>query len=151
MAVLSGGSAQPRETHFVGALWGLIDLEDERVGGTLATLLRKRRYFYELFGFLSLAGDTRAIVPLVQDMARRPRDENMEASMAMVSIVHRIGKDALLAELNKLAMLEDSASEREAFADRLLSTPAGEAQEYFTLFYRGLTPEDLARVFPGSM
>jgi hypothetical protein len=75
----------------------------------------------------------------------------MEASMAMVSIVHRIGKDALLAELNKLAMLEDSASEREAFADRLLSTPAGEAQEYFTLFYRGLTPEDLARVFPGSM
>ena len=62
-----------------------------------------------------------------------------------ITIVHRIGKDAFLAELDKIATLEDSASEREAFADRLLSTPAGEAEEYLALFYRGLTPEDLAR------
>ena len=74
----------------------------------------------------------------------------MNAAMALVSIVHRIGKEAFLAELNKVVALEDSATEREAFADRLLSTPSSEAQEYF-LFYRGLTAEDLARVFPGRL
>jgi hypothetical protein len=39
------------------------DLSD--YGRVLASLLSKRQYFYELFGFLSLAGDTRAIVPLL--------------------------------------------------------------------------------------
>jgi hypothetical protein len=73
----------------------------------------------------------------------------MHAAMALVSIVHRIGKEAFLAELNKVVALEDSDAEREAFADRLLSTLASEAQEYFALFYRGLTAEDLARVLPG--
>jgi hypothetical protein len=141
----------PRETYFVGALWGLIDLGDERVGGALANLLRKKRYFYELFGFLSLAGDARDIVPLVQDAAQRAKEDNMDATMAMVSIVHRIGKDAFLAELDKFPTLEDSASEREALADRLLSVKASEAQEYFALFYRGLTADDLARLSPGGI
>jgi hypothetical protein len=71
--------------------------------------------------------------------------------MALVSIVHRIGKEAFLAELDKVVALEDSDVEREAFADRLLSTPASETQEYFALFYRGLTADDLARVFPGRL
>lgn len=139
-----------RETHFVGALWGLIDLGDKRAGGAVATLLSKGQHFYELFGFLSLAGDRRAIVPLLQDLLQKPREENMDAAMALVSIVHRIGKEAFLAELNKI-VVEESDTEREAFADGLLSTPASEAQEYFTLFYRGLTADDLARVFPGRL
>lgn len=140
-----------RETHFVGALWGLIDLGDKRAGGAVASLLSKGQYFYELFGFLSLAGDTRAIVPLLQDAVQRPREENMDATMALVSIVHRIGKEAFLTELNKVVALEDSDTEREAFADRLLSTPASETQEHFSLFYRGLTADDLARVFSGRL
>jgi len=140
-----------RETHFVGALWGLIDLGDKRAGGAVASLLGKGRYFYELFGFLSLAGDTRAIIPLLQDAVQKPREENMDAAMALVSIVHRIGKEAFLAELDKVVALEDSDVEREAFADRLLSIPASETQEYFALFYRGLTADDLARVFPGRL
>jgi hypothetical protein len=140
-----------RETHFVGALWGLIDLEDKRAGGAVADLLTKAQHFYELFGFLSLAGDTRAIVPLLQDAVQKPREENMDATMALVSIVHRNGKEAFLAELNKVVVLEDSDTEREAFADRLLSMPASETQEYFALFYRGLTAGDLARVFPGRL
>ena len=140
-----------RETHFVGALWGLIDLGDKRAGGAMASLLGKGQYFYELFGFLSLAGDTRAIIPLLQDAVQKPREENMDAAMALVSIVHRIGKEAFLAELDKVVALEDSDVEREAFADRLLSIPASETQEYFALFYRGLTADDLARVFPGRL
>jgi hypothetical protein len=140
-----------RETYFVGALWGLIDLGDPRAGGAVATLLSKGRYFYELFGFLSLAGDARAIVPLVHDVAQKPREENLDATMALISILHRIGKEAFLVELNKVVGLEDSDARREAFADRLLSTTASETQEYFALFYRGLTADDLARVFPRTV
>ena len=92
-----------RETYFVGALWGLIDLEDRRVGGALAHLLDRGQYFYELFGFLSLAGDARAILPLLTDAAQRPEEEKMHATMALVSIVHRLGKEPLLAELRKLS------------------------------------------------
>ena len=141
----------PRQTRFVGALWGLIDLGDERVGGALASLLRKKRYFYELFGFLSLAGDARDVVPLLQDAAQRAKEDNMDATMALVSILQRIGKDAFLVELDKIAAAEDSASAREALADRLLSVQASEVQEYFGLFYRGLTADDLAQVFPGRI
>jgi len=140
-----------RETYFVGALWGLIDLQDNRVGGAMASLLSKGRYFYELFGFLSLAGDTRAIGPLLEDLEHGPREENRDAAMALVSVVHRIGKEAFWAELNKVVALEDSDAARERFADRLLSTPSGETQQYFALFYRGLTTDDLARVFPGRL
>jgi hypothetical protein len=71
--------------------------------------------------------------------------------MALGSIVHRIGKEAFMAELNKVVTVEDSDTEREAFADGLLSVPVSESQEYFALFYRGLTADDLARVFPGTL
>jgi hypothetical protein len=50
----------------VGALWGLIDLQDERAADALLELLTQGRRFYELFGFLSRAGDRRAIIPLLQ-------------------------------------------------------------------------------------
>lgn len=132
-----------RETHFVGPLWGLIDLKDERAGGALVELLGKGRDFYELFGFLSLAGDARAVVPLLRAMQK---EENMDAMMALLSIAHRIGRDAFMAELDKVAS-EEPREEWEAFADELLSKPASAAEEYFASFYRGLTPDDVAQVF----
>lgn len=58
----------------------------------------------ESFGFLSLAGDTGAIIPLLQDAAGRPREENMDAAMVRVSIDHRPGKGTFLAELNKVVI-----------------------------------------------
>ncbi len=134
-------------THFVGPLWGLIDLKDERAGGALADLLSKGRGFYELFGFLSRAGDARAVVPLLWAMQK---EENMDAMMALLSIAHRIGRDAFLAEFDKVAW-EEPREEREAFTDELLSKPASAAEEYFASFYRGLTPEDVERVLPGGI
>jgi hypothetical protein len=56
-----------RESYFVGALWGLIDLKDERVGLALVQLLKSKHFFYELFGFFSLAGDARAVLPLLEE------------------------------------------------------------------------------------
>lgn len=136
-----------RETYFVGPLWGLIDLKDERAGGALANLLSKGRDFYELFGFLSLAGDARAVVPLLVGAMQKPQEENMDAAMALLSIVHRIGRDAFLAELDKVVLPEEPRKDREAFVEEILTKPASAAEEYFASFYRGLTPEDVAQVF----
>jgi hypothetical protein len=139
------------ETYFVGALWGLIDLKDERAGGALASLLMWGRNFYELFGFLSLAGDVRAVIPLLMAVTQLPEKEQRHASMALVSVSHRIGRDALLTELDKIGRPEEPRRERVAVADDILATPAGEAEEYFALFYRGLIPDDLARAFLGRI
>jgi hypothetical protein len=135
-----------RESHFTGALWGLIELGDERAGEALADLVGQGRDFYELYGFLSLAGDARVLVPLLSRIAQESK-ENEQAAMALVSIAHRIGRDAFMAELGSIAAPEESAQEREAFAERFFSVPESKAREYFGWFYRGLTPEDLARAF----
>jgi len=140
-----------RRTHFVGALWGLIDLKDERAGGALAELLMQGRNFYELFGFLSLAGDARAVNPLLMAVAQLPEKEQTHASMALVSVAHRIGRDALLAESDKVANPEEPREAREGVVDDLLARPASKAEEYFALFYRGLTADDTARMFSGRI
>ena len=138
-----------RRTYFVGALWGLIDLKDGRAGGALVDLLMQGRNFYELFGFLSLAGDARAVVPLLMAATQLPETLQMHASMALVSVAHRVGRDALLAELEKVAKPEEPREAREGVAGDLLAQPASKAEEYFALFYRGLAADDLARVFSG--
>jgi hypothetical protein len=138
------------ETHFVGALWGLIDLKDERVGAVLADLLMQGRNFYELFGFLSLAGDAHAVVPLLMATTQLPEEEQTHASVALISVAHRIGRDALLVEFDKVANPEEPGEAREHIADDLLAQPASTAEEYFALFYRGLTPADMARTLSGG-
>jgi hypothetical protein len=136
-----------RNRYFVGALWGLIDLKDERAGGALADLLMRGRVFYELFGFLSLAGDARAVIPLLMAVTQLPEQEQMHAAMALLSVAHRIGRDALLAEFDKVANPAEPKEAPEAIADDLLAQPVSKAEEYFALFYRGLTPDDVARAF----
>ena len=137
-----------RETYFVGALWGLIDLKDERAGGALVDLLRRRRTFQELFGFLALAGDARALIPLMETIVRAREEDRYEPAMALTGISHRIGRDALLVELDKIVPVGESPVEREAMADKILSRPPSAVEEYFAIFYRGLTPEDMAQA-PG--
>jgi hypothetical protein len=132
-----------RESHFVGALWGLIDLKDERVSGALASLLSRGRIFGELFGFLSLVGDARAVVPLLAATAQLPGQEGTPAVMALAGVAHRIGRDAVLAQFDKVADPADPREDRERFADGLLSRPISVVEEYFPLLYRGLTRDDM--------
>jgi len=135
-----------RESYLLGALWGLIDLGDEPVGEALADLLGQGRDFYELYGFLSLAGNARVIAPLLSRIAQESK-ENEHAAMALVSIAHRIGRDAFMAELGKIVTPEEPVQARETFAERFFSVPESRAREYFGWFYRGLTSEDLAQAF----
>jgi len=68
--------------------------------------------------------------------------------MALIGIAQRIGREALLAEMEKFEKSAPPASspeQREALADRILSYPRSSLEEYFQLFYRGLTPKDVTR------
>ena len=133
--------------YLVGALWGLIDLQDPGGADALTELLFEGRYFFELFGFLSLAGDARAALPLlVLSMTDAELNERVaqEAAMALLSIAHRIGRGSLLAEFEKAdAGQMDEQRHRERLVDSILSAPPERAEEYFSLFYRGLRVEDL--------
>jgi hypothetical protein len=136
---------QRGDTVFVGALWGLIDLQDERAGEALVELLQQRRQFYELYGFLSLAGDERAVLPLLHALQRMPEEARMDPTMALLGIGHRLGREALLAELEKAVSPQETRAEREAAVEAILSKPAEYVRTHFQLFYRGLTADDLAK------
>jgi hypothetical protein len=133
----------PRESYFVGALWGLIDLKDERVVGALTGLLSGERTFPELFGFLALAGDASSVLPLLAASATPPAVDQMPATMALAAVAHRIGQDALLAEFAKVSGLADLGDAQEDLVDTLLASPASVYEEYFALFFRGLTSDDM--------
>jgi hypothetical protein len=129
-----------RETHFVGALWGLIDLKDPRATDAVADLLWEGLYFYELFGFLSLCGNARAVIPLLLlSTIGGLRDEKIaqHAGMALLSIAHRIGRQALLDEFQKAGpQTARQQREREGMADDILATSPRRAEEYFALTTR---------------
>ena len=116
-----GAVRNRRESHFVGALWGLIDLKDERAGKALADMLGKKQFFYELFGFLSLAGDARAVLPLLDEIERRPDERKAAPLMALIGVAHRIGRETLLTEFEKDASPHEPEEERELLADELLA------------------------------
>jgi hypothetical protein len=124
------------EEHlFVGALWGLIDLEDPRAADALIELLMEEE-FYELYGFLSRVGDHRAVLPLLALGVKGDDFTREKAQWALTSIGHRIGRSALLETLQSAAPPDSPAQERlPSIADKILSHSAEEAAEYFGLFY----------------
>lgn len=154
------------KTYFVGALWGLIDLRDPRAADALAELLGQGRDFYELYPFLARAGDGRAIAPLLQLAVRTPQAESHQGQlMALLSIGHRLGREALIEELDRALRLSEVAEvidetvepetaarlkdaslkarqQIQSSVERLLALPPDMAEEYFSAFYRGLRPED---------
>ena len=136
-----------RESHFVGALWGLIDLKDTRAASALFELLVELRDFYELYGFLSLAGDARAVIPLLTQVNSLPEGEKGDPFMAVVSIAHRLGRQALLAELGRSPAPEGAGEQVTSVVEMILSRSPGEAQEWFSLFYRGFKPDDVPGTF----
>jgi hypothetical protein len=132
-----------RESFLVGPLWGLADLHDERLPGALADLAESGREFPELLGFLSAFGDAHAVAPLIQMIISAHDDNGYEPMLALVSVAHRIGRDALVAELTELVP-DDQPPSAEDMANSLLGRAVADAEAYFALFHHGLRPEDLA-------
>ena len=145
--------ALTRESHFIGGLWGLVDLGDRRAAGELDEYLKSGRRFYELFGFLSLAGDERSLVPLIASAMQLDQNTDADPFMAATAIAHRVEKPVLVHELlrgarpdSRQAKPEDLAQAEEVAA-LILSRPVQEVEEYFALFYRGFRPQDAGQAF----
>ncbi|MGQ9677634.1 MAG: hypothetical protein ACUVX1_18390 [Chloroflexota bacterium] len=137
------------ETFFVGPLWGLIDLKDARAGDALLGLIQTRRLFCELFPFLSLAGDQRAVIPLAKLATALTGDDRGDTLMALIGIGHRIGREALLAELSKAALPGEGAEVLERTVDKVLTQPAKVVEDHFVTFYRPLSRGDVERGLKG--
>lgn len=131
------------QSYFVGALWGLIDLKDERAGAALAELLAVGRAFYELFGMISLAGDARVIGLLFGALLQGTEDEKEQASMALPAVAQRIGREALIAEFKKMSGSDVQRETLESSADRFLSYPMSNVQEYFEIYHQGIRSDGL--------
>jgi hypothetical protein len=136
-----------RENLFVGALWGLIDLGDPRAAGALYEFLVRQRYFSELMGFLSLAGDQRSLVPLLVLGAELDEDDRWDPFLAAVAIVHRVGRDATFKELREHSPKDEKDEALETMIEHMMSRPIEDVEEYFALFYRGFRPEDVSDPF----
>lgn len=145
--------ARPMEPDFIGGLWALIDLRDHRVAGELYEYLQQRRYFYELFGFLSLAGDEQALAHLMASAIELGPEEGADPLVAATGIAHRVGKPALTHQLLKGSQLDpmrvepQARAEVEEIAAMILARPVREVEEYFALFYRGFRPQDAKEAF----
>lgn len=133
----------PQESYLVGALWGLIDLQDERASGALIDLLQRGRAFHERWGFLALAGDELAIVPSFHTLIRARPDEPEDVMMAMAAIGHRIGRYALSAEIARVMPASRPPEEADEWAGQILARTPGDVEDYFSLYFRGPTAEDL--------
>jgi hypothetical protein len=134
-----------QEDWLTGALWGLVDLEDPRAGRALVALLQEGWSAQELFGFLARAGGAEAVLPLVEAAGARQKEEQAAALMALAGVARRIGREALLAELDRAAEGEAERDENRAIASRVLAIPGEAVEEFFALFYRGFQEDEARR------
>jgi len=131
--------------YFVGALWGLIDVQDPRAADALSEFLAERRTFYELYGFISRAGDARSIVPLVEEVLKRSERTSADAMWALTGVAHRLGRDELL------RLLADGADDAtraqvEAFLEQIFRYGQDAVERHFEAFYARTLSRPLGRV-----
>lgn len=124
------------ENLFVGALWGLIDLDDQRAADALAELLVKQRVFYEKFGFLSRAGDERVLVPVLREVISGREEDKTDAMWALTGIAHRMGRDAFHQALLGGPDAKASHSSRvESIVELVLRYSQADVEKHFEMFY----------------
>jgi hypothetical protein len=128
--------------HFVGALWGLVDLEDSRAGDALFDLLWNGWVFWEAFAMAHLVGDVRLVLPLMAIFVEGDDEAKDLAFWALVSLAHQLGRAELLQALEPLSSeAEVPWTELEDWAGAFLSVSRAEAEDYFGLFSTGMAPE----------
>ena len=125
-----------RENLFVGALWGLIDLQDQRAADALAAFLDTGHEFYEMYGFISRAGDKRFIFPLIALAMLGPDKAKGEAMWALTGIAHRLGREALAEELRNSPDPEKvTESDVESFVEQVFKYSVEDVERHFEVFY----------------
>ena len=122
------------EPFLVGPLWALTDLKDPRGATALAEQLEAGRNFYELYGLLAVAGDRRAVLPLLDRFVQAPKG-NDDCVYALAAIGHRIGREALRAEFEEVATAEDKGRLPGKMGEAFLRYSPEAVRDYFQLFY----------------
>ena len=134
----------PGESFYIGALWGLIDLQDPRAADALEELLWTDHPFYEAFAMAYKAGDERVVLPLMYVFAQGTEKAKDGASHALAAVAQRIGRDAFLEAHSALEKEAGIPSERlRALVDRLLARSPAAAEAYFSVFYQGIDPQTI--------
>ena len=124
------------QTLFVGPLWGLIDLGDGRAADALIDALLDKRAFYEKFGFLSRAGDSRVVVPLLSDVLRGSAETRADALWALTGVAHCLGREGIYEALRIVTDASDAnKSQLDPFIDQLFQYSQNDVEEHFELFY----------------
>jgi hypothetical protein len=124
------------QTFLVGPLWGLIDLGDGRAADALIDAMLDQRAFYEMYGFLSRAGDARVVLPLIAEVVRGSEATRADALWALTGIAHRVGREGLYQMLRMDAATNGvDDSQLDAFIDQIFRHPQKEVEEHFELFY----------------
>jgi len=121
---------------WVGPLWGLIDLGDNRAGDALVDLLAENRAYYEKYGFLSRAGDRRVVLPLVAEILDGAEEMKGEATWALTGIAHRLGREPFCDVFRDGADTEETADRKlESFVDRIFLYSQEDVEKHFETFY----------------
>jgi hypothetical protein len=125
-------------THWIGPLWGLIDLADARAADALLEVLLAKPVFYERYGFLCRAGDQRAVLPVIAAMLSGPEELRADAMWALTGIAHRLGRDGLREALSAEESVTPTPAETiETLVDRIFLYSQQDAEKYFEAFYDG--------------
>ena len=121
---------------FVGPLWGLIDLGDNRAADALVELLEDKREFYEIYGFVSRAGDQRLVLPLISELLFGVEDIKPDVMWALTGVAHRLGRDAFHQLLTGDSDAQEShGSSVELFVERIFQYSQGDVETHFETFY----------------
>jgi hypothetical protein len=134
----------PSESYGIGALWGLIDLQDSRAADALEERQWTDHLFYEAFAMAYKAGDERAVMPLMYAFAQGSDEAKDGAVHALAAVVQRIGIDAFLEAQSPLEEKAGISPERlQALAEHLHARSPKAAEAYFSVFYQGINPQDI--------
>ena len=124
------------KTLCIGPVWGLIDLGTCRAGDALVELLADKRVFYEKYGFLSRAGDQRAVLPLASEILDGADEVKGDATWALTGIAHRLGRDSFCEAFRSGDDAQETESSKlEAFVDRIFLFSQEDVEKHFETFY----------------
>lgn len=140
------GLSSRQQWEFIGPLWGLVDLKDARLQGALVEQLAGGRWFYELFGFISLRSQDEAVIPLMSAFTTAPAELRIQPFMALVSVVHRVGKERAADLLEALADTDEEREIGRGLLDKLYSVSPREAENHFEAFYAGMSSKSVGGI-----
>lgn len=132
--------APPRDTLFVGALWGLVDLGDERARFATIQHVRERLAYNERDDFLVITGDgtTLAVIGILAALQIQRGQKDGIGTLRDVggAICHRLGRARAIEEVSASDLTQFEAFfEPAEFVDALLKRDREDLEERFPLAF----------------